>query len=217
MLRLATARSLLIIDEFGKGTLAADGVALLCAATAHLTAPRPCGSSASGGAPACPRVLLCTHYTEVLDPVLLPRCPQLAFYTMGVLVEGSPAGAAGSGATPPTGASLTMAAAASEEGEDLGRGLVFLYRLTPGHVAPSFGLHCAKAAGVEAAVLRRAAQVIRAYSKGEAAPVAEAQVNAQQRGEQFRSLVQQLLSMDVGKGEECRGLLGAVVAAVAEA
>lgn len=44
-------RSLLIIDEFGKGTLAADGVGLLCATLRHLAS-----------LPAPPRVVLCTHY-----------------------------------------------------------------------------------------------------------------------------------------------------------
>ena len=44
-------RSLLIIDEFGKGTLAADGVGLLCGTLRHLAA-----------LPAPPRVVLCTHF-----------------------------------------------------------------------------------------------------------------------------------------------------------
>ncbi len=44
-------RSLLIVDEFGKGTLAADGVGLLCATLRHLAA-----------LPAPPRVVLCTHF-----------------------------------------------------------------------------------------------------------------------------------------------------------
>lgn len=43
--------SLLIVDEFGKGTLAADGVGLLCATLARLAAlPTP------------PRTVLCTHF-----------------------------------------------------------------------------------------------------------------------------------------------------------
>ena len=44
-------RSLCIVDEFGKGTLAADGVGLLCATLQHWAA-----------LPAPPRVVLCTHF-----------------------------------------------------------------------------------------------------------------------------------------------------------
>ena len=47
----APRRSLCIIDEFGKGTLAADGVGLLCATLRHF-AELPCP----------PRVVLCTHF-----------------------------------------------------------------------------------------------------------------------------------------------------------
>lgn len=72
MLRLSTARSLLVVDEFGKGTLAADGVGLLCASIAEL----------AGRAPAAPRALISTHFTEVLDSELLPRAPQIEFFTM---------------------------------------------------------------------------------------------------------------------------------------
>ena len=53
MLRLATERSLCILDEFGKGTLAADGVGLLCATLRELS-----------GRPHPPRVVACTHFTE---------------------------------------------------------------------------------------------------------------------------------------------------------
>jgi DNA mismatch repair protein MSH5 len=116
MLRAATPRSVCVVDEFGKGTLAADGVGLLCAALRRL-------SSAS---PVPPRVLLCTHFTEVLAPEHLPRTPMITFGTMSVLLEEGEADRPADG------------------GE-----LVFLYRLVPGRVMPSFGLHCARLAGIK--------------------------------------------------------------------
>ena len=57
MLRHATSQSLLIVDEFGKGTLHADGVALLAACLAHVQA-----SARDVG----PTVVVATHYSEIL-------------------------------------------------------------------------------------------------------------------------------------------------------
>jgi DNA mismatch repair protein MSH5 len=55
LLRHHTRRSLLLIDEFGKGTLAADGLALLCSVLRFI---------AAGAAP--PLALVSTHYRFVL-------------------------------------------------------------------------------------------------------------------------------------------------------
>ena len=52
-------------DEFGKGTLTADGAGLLCAAVAELA-----------GRPQPPRALVATHFQELLDPALLAPSPQ---------------------------------------------------------------------------------------------------------------------------------------------
>lgn len=64
--------SLCIVDEFGKGTLAADGVGLLCATLRHFA-----------GLPSPPRVVLCTHFRRgrgqgavcwLCCPACLPAC-----------------------------------------------------------------------------------------------------------------------------------------------
>jgi DNA mismatch repair protein MSH5 len=201
MLRLATPRSLLIIDEFGKGTLASDGVGLVCGAAAHL---------AAAGAAGCPRALLCTHFTEVLDPGYLPRNPMMAFYTMGVVVEEEEGGERGRG---------------RGRGDDTGGGggggggggLVFLYRILPGQVGPSFGVHCARAAGVDVSVLARAEEVIAAHARGEAPPQAAAPPALAARGAAFEGLVQGLLALDTRSAVDCRALVEAVAAATADA
>ena len=55
MLNNQTPRSLLLIDEFGKGTAPEDGVSLLAATIRHLASqPEP------------PRVLITTHFQELL-------------------------------------------------------------------------------------------------------------------------------------------------------
>ena len=62
MLHKATGRSLIIIDEFGKGTLTSDGVGLLAASMRHFC-----------NMPTPPKVLASTHFHELLDPPVLPR------------------------------------------------------------------------------------------------------------------------------------------------
>ena len=60
--RWQRCRSLCIIDEFGKGTLATDGVGLLAAALRQLaTAAEP------------PKVVAATHFSELLNADYLPR------------------------------------------------------------------------------------------------------------------------------------------------
>lgn len=89
-----------------------------------------------------------TCCSEVLQPQYLPCSPQLAFFTMSVVVQGAEG-------TEQQQQQQADAGAA-------GRGLVFLYRLVPGHAAPSFGVHCAQLAGVPEAALERARKLIAA-------------------------------------------------------
>lgn len=73
ILHKGTSRSLVIIDEFGKGTLTCDGIGLLSAILQHYSdMPEP------------PKVLACTHFSELLDPQILRTNKQLTFYTMQV-------------------------------------------------------------------------------------------------------------------------------------
>lgn len=160
MLRHSTERSLCIIDEFGKGTLGTDGVGLLCATVQQL-AKRSCS----------PKVILSTHFSEILKPQYLLHSRQLAFYTMRVMVfsgpttlhtwqknsNGSPKHAANSsllidngegndGAVCQLGHEPFIDAEKTAVQQD--EELVFLYKLAPGHAAPSFGVHCAQLAGM---------------------------------------------------------------------
>ncbi|XP_014674149.1 PREDICTED: mutS protein homolog 5-like [Priapulus caudatus] len=74
-LRSATERSLVLIDEFGKGTTAVDGVALLTASIEHWL----------DSGDKCPHVFVSTHYHMVTT--LLQPTPQLKLMTMEVLEE----------------------------------------------------------------------------------------------------------------------------------
>ncbi|KAF2447466.1 mismatch repair protein 5 [Karstenula rhodostoma CBS 690.94] len=76
-LSLATPRSLLIIDEFGKGTDSSDGAGLACAVFNHLI-----GMNSSR-----PKVIGATHFHEIFENGLLKASPSLALGHMQVQVD----------------------------------------------------------------------------------------------------------------------------------
>ena len=174
MIRHSTCRSLLVVDEFGKGTLSSDGAAMLIATLksfirrGSLSRSQPMVvPSCVEGDPygvsteqrtGCPLVIVSTHFSEVLDSNMLPRSPLLAFYTMDVVREmGGEATDTASAQRTPTG---------TREGDV--RSLAFLYQLVPReaeHVS-SYGLVCARCAGISQAVLERAASIIEVVRAG---------------------------------------------------
>ncbi|ORX35171.1 muts domain V-domain-containing protein [Kockovaella imperatae] len=70
-LRGSTERSLIILDEFGKGTEAADGAGLLAGVVEHLL---------SG---ACPRTIVLTHFHELFAQEIIPDTLPITFAHMG--------------------------------------------------------------------------------------------------------------------------------------
>lgn len=76
-LNLATNRSLVIVDEFGKGTNAADGAGLACGVFEYLL----------GLGDASPKVLGATHYHEIFENGYLTPRPTLQFGHMEVRID----------------------------------------------------------------------------------------------------------------------------------
>ena len=76
-LNMATRRSLLIIDEFGKGTESYDGAGLAAGVFEHLL---------QRGAD-CPKVIGATHFHEIFESGFLPPRPALGFGHMEVQVD----------------------------------------------------------------------------------------------------------------------------------
>lgn len=130
MLLRGSSRSLLLLDEFGKGTLMSDGVGLLAALLQHFA-----------GLAQPPFVLACTHFAELLRPGLLPGPGALALATMQVLVEALPAdeaaAAAAGGGGPGANAQQQQGQQSAQQQQH-----VFLYRLVKGCVAASYGVSC---------------------------------------------------------------------------
>ncbi|KAG7957658.1 hypothetical protein I3843_11G186700 [Carya illinoinensis] len=163
MLRHATSRSLCLLDEFGKGTLTEDGIGLLGGTITHFaTCDDP------------PKVLVCTHLTEIFDKSCLPKSEMINFYTMSVLR--------------PDNNSTNI--------EDI----VFLYRLVPGHALLSYGLHCAQLAGVPGEVIKRAAFVLDAIGNNKHIErLCNKNISAQDQ--QYKDAADKIMAFDVFKGD----------------
>ena len=63
----ATASSLVVLDEFGKGTDSVDGQALLCAVLVYWLRHD------------CPHVLVSTHFHNLVQQQLLPTSPLVRY------------------------------------------------------------------------------------------------------------------------------------------
>jgi DNA mismatch repair protein MSH5 len=75
--RMATRRSLILIDEFGKGTNASDGAGLAAAVFEHFLS---LGTQ-------CPKVLGATHFHEIFESGFVHPRPELAFGHMHVRID----------------------------------------------------------------------------------------------------------------------------------
>ena len=187
MLRHATDRSLLLIDEFGNGTNSQDGIALLVGVISDLLNRNL----------ECPKTFVTTHFIEALD--LLPKSQLLHFQAMEFSEQlnrtpaRTPAGASGTrkaisnlaskrtasaawpgstAATPVRSGEKRRAVAIDEtptrsEEQCPSQAVVFLYKLVDGKSQDSFGRICAAMAGVDDEILKRAASVGGALESGD--------------------------------------------------
>jgi DNA mismatch repair protein MutS len=121
ILNQATSRSLVILDEIGRGTATFDGLSIAWAALEHLHDVNRC------------RALFATHYHELT--ALAARLPALSCHAMRV--------------------------------KEWQGDVVFLHEVAPGAADRSYGIHVARLAGLPAAVLERAEEVLAALERGE--------------------------------------------------
>ncbi|KAF9961209.1 MutS protein msh5, partial [Modicella reniformis] len=76
-LNMATRRSLVILDEFGKGTASTDGAGVFCGVIEHFAKMQH----------ERPRVLATTHFHELLENQMLDLSLPISLYTMEVYQE----------------------------------------------------------------------------------------------------------------------------------
>ncbi|XP_004847021.1 mutS protein homolog 5 isoform X4 [Heterocephalus glaber] len=74
----ATKQSLVLIDEFGKGTNTLDGLSLLAAVIRHWLALGP----------TCPHIFVATNFLSLVQLQLLPQGPLVQYLTMETCEEG---------------------------------------------------------------------------------------------------------------------------------
>jgi DNA mismatch repair protein MutS len=126
ILNQATERSLVILDEIGRGTATFDGLSIAWATVEHL-------HEVNRG-----RALFATHYHELTT--LAARLSGLGCWTMRV--------------------------------KEWQGDVVFLHEVAPGAADRSYGIHVARLAGLPAAVIARAEEVLQRLEAGEQADAA---------------------------------------------
>jgi DNA mismatch repair protein MutS len=116
ILNNATPRSLIILDEIGRGTSTYDGLSIAQAVAEYIHNHPKLGA----------KTIFATHYHELVE--LADFLPRVKNFNVAVAEEG---------------------------GE-----VVFLYKIVPGGVDQSYGIHVAKLAGLPKSVLHRAQEVL---------------------------------------------------------
>ena len=125
VLRSATKRSLVVLDEIGRGTSTYDGLAIAWAVAEHLHDTIAC------------RAMFATHYHELTD-IALARAGTCENWSVS---------------------------AREHEGD-----VVFLHKLQHGAASRSYGVACARLAGLPEVVLARAKAMLAELERGEALP-----------------------------------------------
>ncbi|KAJ6605673.1 DNA mismatch repair protein MutS [Mycena sp. CBHHK59/15] len=161
-LRNSTARSLILLDEFGKGTLSTGSYASLL----HFL----------NRGPNCPKVLAATHFHDVfkegrLDPDAVP----ITFLHMQVMFTSSSGHVLDAGSShDPVKPWATLESAASPDAPDRGdrravpgEKITYLYRVAEGLSLDSHAAKCAEIFGVPSRIVQRAQYVSHLISRHE--------------------------------------------------
>ncbi|MEN0020236.1 MAG: DNA mismatch repair protein MutS [Planctomycetota bacterium] len=134
ILNSATERTLVILDEIGRGTSTLDGLSLAWAIAEHLAGNDETNSEAGG-----PRTLFATHYHELTE---------LAERMAGRV----------------TNLHVAVREWTAPDDADGHPEIIFLHRIMPGRADQSYGVQVARLAGVPGPVIARAREVLATLS-----------------------------------------------------
>jgi DNA mismatch repair protein MSH5 len=182
-LRHATSSSVLLIDEFGKGTSSADGLALLASTLRYLDqsfSEKP------------PITLLATHFHELSDTTVLPRSPRIKFYSMAIVVQQNEEQEIG------------------DDEKPISSNVTFLYTVKEAEtVGVSYAVNCARLANMPDEVVKRMDEILRcAETQTEIQPIETERERERKR--LHASLVSWLKSLPQNASEDAVNLLESV-------
>ena len=137
ILNNATPRSLIILDEIGRGTSTYDGLSIAQAVAEYIHSYPGLGA----------KTLFATHYHELVE--LASFLPRVKNFNIAVTEEGG--------------------------------AVTFLYKIVPGGVDKSYGIHVAKLAGLPKSVVHRAREVLVELEEDSGKAVARRSVRGRRR------------------------------------
>lgn len=140
-LSLATEKSLILIDEYGKGTDILDGPSLFGSIMVNMSKNEK-----------CPRILACTHFHELFNEnILTEHIPGIKHYCTDILINQN--------------YNLSSTATVKETHEN--EGITFLFRIKEGISKQSFGIYCAKICGLNKNIVERAEELSNMINRGD--------------------------------------------------
>ncbi|KAJ7016657.1 DNA mismatch repair protein MutS [Mycena alexandri] len=189
-LRNSTARSLILLDEFGKGTLSTGsyafflpgwfplpyGAGLFCGVLKHLL----------NRGPNCPKVLAATHFHDVFREDLLdPDAVPITFLHMQVMFTSSTGQLLDSNSphhlVKPTLNSASTTCQDAALGVKKGEKITYLYRVAEGLTLDSHAAKCAEIFGVPSRIVQRAQHVSHLISTHELGKLLDEEMTDKER------------------------------------
>ncbi|KAG2193007.1 hypothetical protein INT46_009809 [Mucor plumbeus] len=183
-LQNATCQSLIIIDEFGKGTDISDGAALFCSVLGYFLSKRE----------QCPKIIASTHFHDLVCKNFFAAQDGITLSQTEITsqnVRGQASCASGEGQNR---GDLLSESALNKENE-----VVFLYRIVPGNGdTKSHGLWCASIAGLPSHTIGRAEYLSRKFKNTE--PIER--IQTKQEEEKYKLLEQIYISFTKNNNSE---------------
>ncbi|CCH61772.1 hypothetical protein TBLA_0F02310 [Henningerozyma blattae CBS 6284] len=140
-LHSATERSLVLIDEYGKGTDMVDGPAIFGGILKSLSKDKN-----------CPLIIASTHFHELFKPSILGKnIAGIKFYQTEILLQDI---------------SQNKHIYISSNISTLDIGITFLYRILEGITERSFGIYCAKLCGIPISIIQRGEKLMKFQYSG---------------------------------------------------
>ncbi|KAK4699437.1 DNA mismatch repair protein MSH5, partial [Phenoliferia sp. Uapishka_3] len=187
-LRNATARSLIIVDEFGKGTNSSDGAGLFWGVIEHLIRR---GTHAPYDEQ--PRVVVATHFSHVLANELISPALPISYLHMEIVVQ------------PTRRSNISRSSSSSSSGAtSVVPELTYLYRIKKGLSPSSHAFSCALQFGISPETVARAVYVSHLVATFDLSELLNAELDDEERAEleSSEAIGRRFLSLDLDDGAE---------------